>query len=162
MSTWKCLLGVWLVAMCTCSNVHAGSGRESMRPALVALQVENLDDAIRWYMTFLEFHQKDRKDFPDHQLKLAILARADFELELVENAKAVKKSEVLSGRNSTDITGFAKLAFRVDQVGEHFQRLKGKGARFAIELRDSNTKSDERFFVVLDSEGNWLQFVGKK
>lgn len=155
-------LGVLLVAMTGYSNAVAGAPSPSMRPILVAIQVENLDAAIHWYTTFLEFQQKDRKDFPDHHLKLAILANADFELELVENANTVKKSMVLSGRETTDITGFAKLTFRVDRIGERFQRLKEQGARFAVELRDSNTKADERFFVVLDSERNWLQFVGKK
>ena len=162
MKTSISLLGAWLLAIAGFSNASAVPARASMRPALVAIQVENLDAAIHWYTTFLDFQQKDRRDFPDHQLELAILVSADFEIELVENAKAVRKSEVLASKKTTDITGFAKLAFRVDRIGERFQRLKDQGARFAIELRDSNTKPDERFFVVLDSEGNWLQFVGRK
>lgn len=133
----------------------------SMRPSLVALQVGDLDASIGWYTKYLDFQQKARREFPDHQLKLAILNLGDFDLELVENSKTLKKAEVLSGRD-TDITGFTKITFTVANVGKLFQRLSDKGATFAITLRDSNTKPDEQFFLVLDNEKNWLQFVGKK
>lgn len=92
---------------------------------------------------------------------VAILAFEDFELELVENPKTLKKAELLAG-GATDITGFAKLTFSVADVGKLFRRLRDQGATFAIPLRDSNTRPDQQFFVVLDPEKNWLQFVGPK
>lgn len=145
-----------LVAFGTCP---ASADEASLRPTLVAVQVENLDASIRWYTTHLDFRQKVRREFPE--LKLAILERGDFELELVENPRTLKKAEVLSGRN-LDVTGFAKLTFTVSDVGALFQRLKAGGAAFALTLRDSNTNPGQQFFVVLDNERNWLQFVGKK
>jgi catechol 2,3-dioxygenase-like lactoylglutathione lyase family enzyme len=140
---------------------QAAAQSVSMRPRLVALQVENLDASIRWYTTHLEFLPKDRKDFPDHGLKLAILSLGDFDLELVENAKTLKRSQVLAGKDN-DITGFAKVTFVVPDVRKLFQQLEAKGAQFAIRLRDSNSSAAEQFFVVLDNEKNWLQFVGRK
>lgn len=58
---------------------------------------------------------------------------------------------MLSGKG-TDITGFAKVTFTVPDVATLFQQLTAKGASFAIELRGSNTKPDEQYFVVLDNE----------
>lgn len=154
-------LGWFLVAITAMADCLAQVDAASMRPSLVALQVENLDASIRWYTSFLGFEQKDKKEFPDHGLKLAILGRGDFDIELVENSKTLKKAQVLGGKD-VDITGFAKVTFMVPQVDRLFQQLTSKGASFAIKLRDSNTRPDEQFFVVLDNEKNWLQFVGKK
>jgi catechol 2,3-dioxygenase-like lactoylglutathione lyase family enzyme len=154
-------LGWSLVAIAALADCMAQAETASMRPTLVALQVGDLEASIRWYTNYLAFQQKVRREFPDQQLKLAILNRADFELELVENPKTLKKAEVLSGKG-TDVTGFAKITFTVSNVGKLFRQLSDKGATFAITLRDSNTKPDEQFFVVLDNERNWLQFVGKK
>jgi len=155
------VLVAMLLAVFGIAESLADGESTSMRPTLVALQVENLEATARWYTDYLDFQPKVRKEFPEQQLKLAILGLGDFDLELVENARTLKRSQVLSGP-ATDITGFAKITFAVGDVARLFHRLKEKGATFAISLRDSNTRPDEQFFVVLDNEKNWLQFVGKK
>jgi catechol 2,3-dioxygenase-like lactoylglutathione lyase family enzyme len=157
----KAALGLLLLVAYGCTDGIAQTASPSMRPSLVALQVGNLDASVRWYTTYLGFQQKERRDFPDHQLKLAILNLQDFDIELVENAKTLRKAEALSGK-ATDITGFAKVTFTVDNVAGLFRELSDKGADFAVKLRASNIRPGEQSFVVLDNEGNWLQFVGKK
>ena len=155
------LFSVLLSMLAWCPDCLAQAPVASMRPSLVALQVVDLDASTRWYTDYLGFQAKERKTFPDHGLRLAILVREDFALELVENAKALRKSQLLAGKDA-DITGFAKIRFTVPDVEPLFRRLDGKGARFAIRLRDSNTIPGEQYFIVLDNEGNWLQFVGRK
>ena len=155
----KTLATLYLFAFCATASV-AQVEAPSLRPSLVGLQVDNLDESVRWYVSHLGFQQKDRKEFPE--LKLAILALQDFELELVENARTVRKAGAVAGKGTDQITGFAKVTFTVNEVATLFRRLKSQGVRFAIELRDSNTESDKQHFVVLDPDGNWLQFVGKK
>lgn len=157
----KTLPTLFLLACCATAS-DAQVEAPSLRPSLVGLQVDHLDASVRWYVSNLGFQQKDRKEFPEHQLKLAILTLQDFELELVENAKTVRRTDALSGKDSDQITGFAKVTFTVNGVATLFRRLKSQGARFAIELRNSNTDPDQQHFVVLDPDGNWLQFVGKK
>jgi catechol 2,3-dioxygenase-like lactoylglutathione lyase family enzyme len=152
--------GFWpLLVWCMACPAHTPV--TSMRPSLVALQVEDLDASIRWYTSHLEFKPRQRRAFPEQGLELAILVLEDFELELVENVKTLRKSQLLAGKEQ-DITGFAKITFSVPNVAQLYRRLEGKSASFAIRLRDSNTTSGQQFFVVLDNEGNWLQFVGKK
>ena len=43
-----------------------------------------------------------------------------------------------------------------------YETLKKKGANFATTLRDSNINPTEQFFIVLDCDNNWLQFIGQK
>jgi catechol 2,3-dioxygenase-like lactoylglutathione lyase family enzyme len=157
----KNLISGFLSMLAWCLDCQAQAPVTSMRPSLVALQVGDLDASARWYTYYLEFQTRERKAFPGQGLELAILVREDFELELVENARTLRKSQLLADKNA-DITGFAKIRFTVLDVGQLFRRLEGKGASFAIRLRDSNTIPGEQFFIVLDNEGNWLQFVGKK
>jgi catechol 2,3-dioxygenase-like lactoylglutathione lyase family enzyme len=157
----KALPTLYLFACCASASV-AQVDAPSLRPSLVGLRVDHLDASVQWYVSHLGFQQKDRKELPEHQLRLAILALQDFELELVENATTVRRADALAGKDSDDITGFAKVTFSVNGLATLFGRLKSQGACFAIELRDSNTDPDKQHFVVLDPDGNWLQFVGKK
>jgi catechol 2,3-dioxygenase-like lactoylglutathione lyase family enzyme len=151
----KTLATLYLFAFSATASV-AQVEAPSLRPSLVGLQVDNLEASVRWYVSHLGFQQKDRKEFPELKLKLAILALQDFELELVENARTVRKAGAVAGKDSDQITGFAKVTFTVNEVATLFRRLQSQGARFAIELRDSNTEPDKQHFVVLDPDGNWL------
>src|SRR5688572_1940493 len=91
----------WLLAMLAWSAAcPAQTPVTSMRPSLVALQVDDLDASVRWYTSYLEFRPKERKAFPEHGLELAILVLGDFELELVENAKTLRKSQLLAGKEA--------------------------------------------------------------
>ena len=80
----------------------------SMRPSLIAIQVENLDSTIKWYEDYLKFKVLDKKEFKDHGLSLAILQLGDFKLELVDNDKALNKNALLRQNGANDMTGFAK------------------------------------------------------
>ena len=133
-----------------------------MRPSLIAIQVENLDSSAKWYEDYLKFRVLERKEFKDHGLSLAILQLGDFKLELVDNDKAVNKNSILKQNDTDDITGFAKVTFTINHVDSVYEKLKQKGAIFALTLRDSNVNPAERFFIVLDCDNNWLQFIGPK
>ena len=134
----------------------------SMRPSLIAIQVENLDSSVKWYEDYLEFSVLDRKEFKDHGLSLAILQLGDFKLELVDNDKALHKNSLLKPNGANEMTGFAKVTFTIDHVDSVYETLKKKGANFALTLRDSNINPAEQFFIVLDCDNNWLQFIGPK
>ena len=69
------------------------------------------------------------------------------------------------GRYERDVLGRGaarQVSRTVPAVEQLFRRLESRGASFAIKLRDSNTNPEQQYFVVLDNEKNWLQFVGKK
>jgi len=144
------------------SEVALSQTSASMRPSLVAIQVNNIDNSIAWYKDYLGFLVLERKEFREYGMRIAILQMGDFKLELVDNEKALSRNSVLKENEAEDITGFAKVTFTIDNVDSLYGTLKSKGAKFAITLRDSNINPKEEFFIVLDCDNNWLQFVGSK
>jgi catechol 2,3-dioxygenase-like lactoylglutathione lyase family enzyme len=138
---------------------------KSIKPSLVAISVANIDETVKWYQDNLGFAVKEKKDFPQHSLRIAFLALNDFEIELVEDKKSVSlvaiQKHLPEADDETKIQGFVKLAFTVEDVEALASRLKSKGVRFQMEMTKSNRKEGVKFFIVRDNNGNWLQFSGK-
>jgi Glyoxalase/Bleomycin resistance protein/Dioxygenase superfamily len=153
---------IFLLAVVTITHTNMVQTASSMRPSLIAIQVVNVDSSVKWYEDYLKFRVLDRKEFKGHGLRLAILQLGDFKLELVDNDKAVNKNSILKQNNADDITGFAKVTFTIDHVDSVYEKLKQKHAIFALPLSDSNINPAERFFIVLDRDNNWIQFIGPK
>src|SRR5688572_9684276 len=149
---------VALLVGLTITQTNWAQTASSMRPSLIAIQVENLDSSVKWYEDYLDFRVLDRKEFKDHGLRLAILQLGDFKLELVDNDKALNKNSLLKQHGASDMTGFAKITFSIEHVDAVYEAMKEKGAVFAATLRDSNINPTEQFFVVVYCDNNWLQF----
>jgi hypothetical protein len=132
-----------------------------LRPVLVALQVTNVVASTKWYSDFLGFSTLDQREFPNG-LKITLVELNTFRLELVENPKILSRSDAVQKLRVEDVTGFSKVAFRVSNIRALYDQLKKKKARFQIELKESNVNAEELFFIVLDVDGNWLQFIGGK
>lgn len=150
---------VFLLLFVTLVNTIAVS---QSRPFLIALQVDDLERSMAWYRDVLGFYQTDKKEFKEYGLKIGLMKLDDFELELVENNKSENKVDVLKKLNAVEITGFAKVAFRIPDVAEHYRKLAEKNVDVKVKLSDSNINPSEQFFIIADPDGNWLQYVGGK
>ena len=134
---------------------------DSIRISLVGIQVGNLDSSIFWYSTYLNFELGDKKEFKEAGLKIAFLKRDNIELELVENKKALSKQAVLKEKKATDLTGFAKLTFKISNIQEVYNQMRSTNVNFIVPLKKSTRKNDEMFFIIADNESNLIQFAGK-
>ena len=131
------------------------------RPVLIAIQVHDVIKSAAWYSNFLGYIPIMERQFPNG-VKITVVELNNFRLELVENVKVPSKTEALQKLSIEDVTGFSKVAFRVSDVRALYTELQEKGARFQIEIKESTVNTDEIFFIVLDVDGNWLQFIGAK
>ncbi len=133
-------------------------------PALLAIQVGNLDAAIAWYRDNLGFVERTRKEMPEYGMKISFLEVPGFELELVENREGVSREELLRLRpKGAEVRGFAKFAFRVNDIVTFAKRLQESGVKILFTLRDSNDpgRPNRRWFIVADPDGNWVQFFSE-
>jgi catechol 2,3-dioxygenase-like lactoylglutathione lyase family enzyme len=138
---------------------------KSIRPSLVAISVGDLDAAMNWYETNLGFMLREKKDFPQHGLRIAFLELNGFELELVEDKTSISlvaiQKHLPEADDEAKIQGLVKLAFTVDDLAALNSKLKANGVKFQIDLSKSNRQEGVRYIVVRDSDGNWIQLFGK-
>lgn len=130
-----------------------------LRPTLVAISVPDLAASVRWYEDLLAFRVVKEANFPDYKLSLAILARDDFRLELVQVVGSAPPSKLVPGiDNPALIQGIGKLAFAVSDLDAWASRFKSMGVQFQVAPRE-DPEDGTRSFVILDNSGNWLQFI---
>lgn len=121
----------------------------------LALIVANRDSSIHWYQEFLSLQLTDSTSFPERSLKMANLMNEQFHVELIELGNSFNPND-----QNNPIQGI----FKVGRVIEGFQQmhdgLKRKGANFRSEIF-SDEKTGLRSFIILDPDGNRIQFFGK-
>ena len=123
----------------------------ALRPRLAGILVPDLDRAKRWYRDTLGFAVVEEKVFPEAGLRLCFMRSGTFELELVENKKAVPRME------AQEIEGWAKLAFAVDDLGKLHRRLLARHAT-VVSGPAKSTRTGQLHMLVRDDSGNLLQF----
>jgi catechol 2,3-dioxygenase-like lactoylglutathione lyase family enzyme len=128
-------------------------------PALVALSVGDIKASEQWYARNAGFALKWERAFPDAHLAIALMERERFQLELVQLDGSVAPVQLVPGTNPARIRGFGKIAFRVADVDAEAAHLRANGVKFQLEPRD-DADQRTRSFIVLDNEGNWIQFIG--
>jgi catechol 2,3-dioxygenase-like lactoylglutathione lyase family enzyme len=136
----------------------------TLSPSLVAIQVSNIDSSEAWYTNSLGFTVREKKEFPDYGLKISFLDLNGFELELVENKKSISRGEFIKNYpKDSEIQGFAKLTFRVDNIDSADTYLKKLGVKYLFNLQKSNIpdKTNQRWLIISDIDGNWIQLVSE-
>ncbi len=159
-ATGVCALGVglFLLAGCMPPNQQPKEGGRSFQPYLVAISVADREASIGWYVDNLGFRLEDKRDFPEYKLRVAMLERQGFFLELVELAGSVPPDHCVHGiDNPALLRGFGKLSFEVEDAAALAKELKARGVRFQLKPGEDREPGSISF-IVLDIDGNWLQF----
>jgi steroid delta-isomerase len=128
------------------------------KPAQIAISVPNLDAASQWYQQMLGLVVRDDRRFPEAKLRVAFLERQGIRVELVEMQGSISKASVNNGLdNPAMVQGFGKVGFIVADVDGWANTLRTRGVRFQLEPQ-TDPQTGARSFIVLDNNGNWLQF----
>lgn len=134
----------------------------SLQPRLVAISVPHLGESVAWYREHLGFVVLRQQDFPDHHVRVALIERDQFRVEIVELAGSAAPARFLPAfDNPAQMQGFGKLAFRVDDLDAWATKLRSEHVRFHREPSESSPDGS-RSFIVLDNARNWLQFVQER
>ena len=131
-------------------------------PQLVALNVPDLEASVAWYRDNLGFVQKNRKEFPQVGVRIAMLELGGFWLEIVEKKDSVSPPSIQEKLPAIDdwdrVQGIKKLAFEVDDLDAFANRLRSRGVRFYTGvIGDANDPVFGRSVIVVDASGNWIQ-----
>lgn len=133
----------------------------SAQPCLVALSVLDLDASARWYENVAGFRKLRTIDLPKQSLRIVFLERNGFQIEMIEFKRTVSYEAIRSKFANVDdrakVQGFTKLAFRVTDLDRVAAVLKQRKAHVLFDVRTDNVTGD-KWMIVQDNEGNWLQF----
>lgn len=137
----------------------ADESATNLQPYQLGLSVKDAGRSAAWYKEMLGFREVRRMDLPDYGMTIVFLERDGFRLELVEHRKSFAITDTVPGYTpmSSLLRGFAKFAFRVDDVEKKAAILRGKGASIGAVRTDTNLKL--RFVFLEDPDGNLLQIV---
>jgi len=135
----------------------------SIQPYLVALSVADLDRTVAWYQQNLGFEVKKKADFPEHKVRIAMMAGGDFWLELIERQGAKPwKDHLPSLKDSMDIHGLKKMAFAAKDVTGLFEAFKAQGVTISNPpWTDDFLGFRVKTFICKDPDGNSIQFFQK-
>jgi len=109
---------------------------------------ENMNDALTWLIEIFGFAEHFRFELPDGQLHGVMMHHGDAWIMLKNSGRTLTSPAKLGVATQS-------LMVFVEDVDEHYRRVKSSGARIVEELFD--TEYGERQYSVQDQEGHiWM------
>ena len=139
-------------------------GQFKLDPYRLGITVKNIEHASHWYEENLGFKAYKKMDFPEYDsLKIRFLRQGDFEIELIEKRTSfsIKSLRPNYSFSNEPLEGFSKIAFRVDDLRQMYEKLKRHGVKEILGITHDK-EFDVDFFMVEDIDGNILQFIEAK
>lgn len=135
--------------------------RGNFLPYQMALLVRNADTTQAWYSRCFGFRALDSIDVPESRLRIRVLERNGFRIELLENATTVHPDSALRlVPQYNGFYGYYKLSFQTDDLDALDTHLRALGTQFFFSLRKEEEGANE-FLIVYDPDGNLVQVVGQ-
>ena len=125
----------------------------SLKPHHVAINVPDIEDAIKWYGDVLGFTVERRNFIEGFRGQNALLKQGDFRIELFQNETLIQRPEEQVPPPGTEMLGFRQLAFSVTDLTTFTEMLEIK--RVDITMR----RPDGTVLFVRDNSGNVLEFI---
>ena len=137
-------------------------GQIKLEPFRLGITVKNAEHASNWYQDNLGFTVYKKMSFPEYDsLKIYFLKQGEFEIDLVEKKTSFSIKELRPdyNLNREPLEGFYKIVFRIDSLRQTYEKLKKNGVKEIIGLTHDEV-FDVDFFMIEDTDGNILQFIG--
>jgi len=134
---------------------------QTIEPYRIAITVQNVDRSSAWYAEVFDMELYKEMFFPEYDsLKINFLRTEAFELELAEKATSftIEKYVPDYNINNHPLVGFAKIAFKVNNVDELYDKLKSKSVSMVYDLIEDKV-FNSKYFIIEDLDGNLLQFI---
>ena len=124
----------------------------SLKPHHVAINVSDIDTAIKWYGDVLGFMVEKRNFIKGFRGENALLKHGDFRIELFQNEKIIPRPAEQNPPPGTEMLGFRQMAFTVDDLRKFTETLERKGADITMRRPDGTV------LFIRDNSGNVLEF----
>ena len=126
----------------------------TLKPHHVAINVADIDAAVKWYGDVLGFAVERRDFLPGFRGHNALLKHGDFRIELFQNEKIIPRPEEKAPAPGTEMLGFRQMAFTVADRRKFTEMLEKKGVDITARRPDGTV------LFIRDNSGNVLEFSG--
>ena len=125
-----------------------------LKPHHVAINVPDIDAAIKWYGDVLGFAVEKRNFIKGFRGQNALLEHGGFRIELFQNENVIPRPDEEIPVPGTEVLGFRQLAFSVTDRNKFTEMLERKGVDITMKLPDGTA------LFIRDNSGNVLEFSG--
>ncbi|MBP7868023.1 MAG: VOC family protein [Acidobacteria bacterium] len=151
----------WLVML---AALAAGSARgaspaprDPLTPFWAAIVTDDAERTAGWYQSALGFKRFHAMEFPEAKVKVLLLERDCFNLEVIGGPSFVRAEDLDPRAADPDLRqGIVKLSFRTADIRTLSEILRQKGAVFLVNPSRDPTFGDT-FNLFKDPDGNLLQ-----
>jgi hypothetical protein len=120
-----------------------------------------VDTVCRWYQEKLGFRVVTQGEAPNKIGKFAILEGDGAIIEIVQHAQAKPRSSIpIDVKTPHFIHGIFKIGMVVKNLDAVYQEVRKRSVTIMHDLMSAKDIS-LRTFIVLDIEGNMIQFFGE-
>ena len=126
----------------------------SLKPHHVAINVSDIDAAIKWYGDVLGFAVERTNFIRGFRGQNALLKHGDFRVELFQNENTIPRPPEQAPPPGTEMLGYRQMAFTVADLKGFTEMLEKKGADITARRPDGTV------LFIRDNSGNVLEFSG--
>ncbi|UCC16434.1 MAG: VOC family protein [Dehalococcoidales bacterium] len=125
----------------------------SMKLHHVAINVPDIDAAIKWYSDKLNFTVERRDFIKGFRGRNAMLRYGNFRIELFQNERVIPRPEETAPPPGTEVLGFRQLAFSVSDINKFTDILERR------EVEITARRPDGTVLFIRDNSGNVIEFL---
>ena len=128
----------------------------------IAMLVPNAEETVNWYQEILGFEVLKEVAYSDQGLKVKIIEKDGFQIEIIENKDSVAPEKCVSKYDVKKpiIQGLIKMSLLVEDIEYLVATLKEKKVEFVMNLI-SQKELKVKCCLILDLNKNLIQFVEK-
>lgn len=132
-----------------------------VRPVLVGIYAQNYDETVSWYKSNLGFETVREVVNEGVNLRIGFLDNGAFELEIYcDIVPGPTAKRLTRDRFGMPGEGFVKLAVETRDIRRLAATLSANDAEFVQEIKESDRKPGQSWFIVQDPDGNLIQVFG--
>ena len=150
------LTSFMLLMSAVCSS--AGS---NVKPVLIGIYVLNYQESVSWYRDNFGFNLTKEIVNDEANLRIIFLDNGEFELEIYADIVSDPNAARLDrSRFGMPGEGFVKLSLDTEDLKHLAVELSDNGVDFVREIKQSDRKPNQSWFMVKDPDGNLIQIFG--
>ncbi len=156
-----------LILSCSSSQTDESEGQNVFKPRIFGITVSDMERSMNWYTSTLNFERDTVMHFESSGITVGMMHLGDFYIELIGFENSIFKADLDLPKEHSNLHGFFKMGFQADNIQELYARLSASADVSIVAPLDDlpeieNYDFPDKYFLITDPDGNYIQFFSKK